>query len=66
MEAYQNTSRKNQCVVVDSTRFTVVGQGMRVVRVPVDREQFKRDFLQEAIHAEPAELVIALVPINNA
>ena len=39
---------------------------MRVVGVPVGTEQFQRDFLQEAVNGEPAELVRALVPIDDA
>ena len=44
----------------------VVRQGMRVVGVPVGTEQFQRDFLQEAVNGEPAELVRALVPMEDA
>ena len=47
-------------------RLTVVRQGMRVVGVPVGTEQFQRDFLQEAVNGEPAELVRALVPMEGA
>ena len=39
---------------------------MRVVGVPVGTEQFKRDFLQEAVDGEPAELVRALDPMEDA
>ena len=39
---------------------------MRVVGVPVRTEQFKRNFLQETINVESAELVRALVPVDNA
>ena len=39
---------------------------MRVVGVPVGTEQFQRDFLQEAVNGEPAELVRALVPMEDA
>ena len=34
--------------------------------VPVGTEQFQRDFLQEAVNGEPAELVRALVPMEDA
>ena len=34
--------------------------------VPVRTEQFQRDFLQEALNEEPAELVRAPVPMENA
>ena len=34
--------------------------------VPVGIEQFQRDFLQEAVNGEPAELVRALVPMEDA
>ena len=50
---------------MDNTGLTVVLQGMRVVEVPVGTEQFKHDFLQEAVNGEPAELVRALVPIED-
>ena len=51
---------------MDTTGLTVVRQGMRVVGVPVGTEQFQRDFLQEAVNGEPAELVRALVPMESA
>ena len=38
---------------------------MRVVGVPVGTEQFQRDSLQEAVNGEPAELVTALVPMED-
>ena len=57
---------EEQRVVVDTTGLTVVRQGMRVVGVPVGTERFQRDFLQEAINGEPAELVRALVPMEDA
>ena len=49
-----------------TTGLTVVRQGMRVVGVPVGTEQFQRDFLQEAVKGQPAELVRALVPMEDA
>ena len=39
---------------------------MRVVEVPVGTEQLQRYFLQEAVCGEPAELVRALVPMEDA
>ena len=39
---------------------------MKVVGVPVGTEQFKQNFLQEAVKAEPAELLRALFPIDVA
>ena len=51
---------------MDNTGLTVVRQGMRVVGVSVGTEQFQRDFLQEAVNEEPAELVRALVPMEDA
>ena len=39
---------------------------MRVVGVPVGTEQFQLIFLQEAVNGEPAELVRALVPMEDA
>ena len=53
-------------VAMDTTGLTVVRQGMRVVGVPVGTEQFQCDFLQEAVNGEPAELVRALVPMEDA
>ena len=38
---------------------------MRVVGVPAGTEQFQRDFLQEAVNGEPAELARALVPMED-
>ena len=57
---------EEQLVAMNITGLTVVRQGMRVVGVPVGTEQFQRDFLQEAVNGEPAELVRALVPMENA
>ena len=57
---------EEQRVAMDTTGLTVVRQGMRVVGVPVGTEQFQRDFLQEAVNGEPAELVRALVPMKDA
>ena len=57
---------EGQRVAMDTTGLTVVQQGMRVVGVPVGTEQFQRDFLQEAVNGEPAELVRALVPMEDA
>ena len=51
---------------MDNTGLKVVRQGMRVVGVPVGTKQFKRDFFQDAINGEPAELVRALVPAEEA
>ena len=57
---------EEQREAMDTTGLTVVRQGMRVVGVPVGTEQFQRDFLQEAVNGEPAELVRALVPMEDA
>ena len=57
---------EEQRVAMDTTGLTVVLQGMRVVGVPVGTEQFQRDFLQEVVNGEPAELVRALVPMQDA
>ena len=51
---------------MDTTGLTVVRQGMRVVGVPVGTEQFQRDCLQETVNGEPAELVRALVSMEEA
>ena len=53
-------------MAIDTTGLTLVRQGMRVVGVPVGTERFQRDFLQEAVNGEPAELVRALVPMEDA
>ena len=55
-----------QRVAIENAELMVVGQGMRVVGVPVGTEQFKRDFLEEAVDGEPAELVRALDPMEDA
>ena len=57
---------EEQRVAIDTTGLTVVRQGMRVVGVPVGTEQFQRDFLKEAVNGEPAELVRALAPMEDA
>ena len=57
---------EEQRVAMDDTGLTVVRQGMRVVGVPVGTEQFKHDFLHEAVNKEPVELVRALVPMKDA
>ena len=51
---------------MNNTGLTVVRQRMRVVGVPVGTEQFKHVFLQEAGNGEPAQLVRALVPMEDA
>ena len=57
---------EEQRVAMDTTGLTVVRQGNRVVGVPVETEQFQRDFLLEAFSGKPAELVRALVPVEDA
>ena len=57
---------EEQRVAMDTTGLTVVRQGKRVVGVPAETEQFQRDFLLEAFSGEPAELVRALVPMEDA
>ena len=57
---------EEQRVATDITGLTVVRQGMRGVGVPVRTEQFQRDFLQEAVNEEPAELARALVPMEDS
>ena len=57
---------EEQRVAIDNIGLTVVRQGMGIVGVPVGTEQFQRDFLQEAVNGEPAELVKALVPMEDA
>ena len=51
---------------MDTAGLTVVRQGMRVVGVPIGTEEFQRDFLQEVVNGEPAELVRVLVPMEDA
>ena len=53
-------------MVMDNTGLTVIRQGMGVVGVRVRTEQFKRNFLQEVVNGEPAKLVRALVPMEDA
>ena len=50
-----------QRTAIDGTGLTVVRQGMRVVGVPVGKEYFKRDFVQEVVSRETVELVRARV-----
>ena len=57
---------EEQRVAMDTTGLTVVRQGMRVVGVPVGTEQFQRDFLQETVNEDPAEIARALVPMEDA
>ena len=57
---------EEQRVAMDTTGLTVVRQGMRVVGASVGTELFQRDFSQEAVNGEPAELVRALVPMEDA
>ena len=51
---------------MDNTGLTAVQQGMRVVGVSVGTEQFQRDFLQEAVNGQPAELVRSLLAMEDA
>ena len=53
-------------MAMDGTRLTVVQQWVRAVAVLFGTEHFKRDFFQEMFNGEPAELVMALVPMKNA
>ena len=48
-----------------TTGLTVVRQGIRIVGVPAGTKQFKRDFLQEVANGEPAELMRALVRMED-
>ena len=57
---------EEQRVTIDNTGLTVVRQGMGVVGVPIGTEQFKRDFLLEAVNEEPVEFVRAPVPMEDA
>ena len=57
---------EEQQVAMDTTGLTVIRQGMRVVGVPVGTEQFQRDFFRGAVNGEPAELVRALVPMEDS
>ena len=45
---------EEQRVALDTTGFTVVRQGMRVVGVPVGTEQFQRDFWRASFAREGA------------
>ena len=57
---------EEQRTAMDGTGLTVVRQGMRVVRIPVGTDQFKRGFLQEVVNGESVDLVRALVPMEDA
>ena len=60
---------EEQRTVIYNTGLTVVRQGMRVVRVvgvTDGTKHFKRNFFQEVVNEEPAELVRALVPMEDA
>ena len=57
---------EEQRTAMDDTGLTVVRQGMTVVGVPFEIEHFKREFLQEVVNGEPAELVKALVLMEDA
>ena len=48
-----NDLTDEQRLAMDSIGLTVVGQGMKVVGVPVGTEQFKRDFVKDEVNEEP-------------
>ena len=41
-------------------------QGMGIIGVPVRSEQFKRDFVNDAVNGELIELVRTLVPMGDS
>ena len=51
---------------MDDTRLTVVRQRIRVVGISVGTEYFEWDFLEGVVNEEPAELMRALVPMEDA
>ena len=55
---------EKQRTVMNDTGLRVVRHGGGVVAVPVGTEHVKRDFLQEVVDGEPAELVWALIPME--
>ena len=57
---------EEQRTAMDNTGLTVARQGMGVFGVPVGTEQFKRDFLQDAVSGEPDEVVRVLVSMEDA
>ena len=61
-----NDLTDEQRLAMDSIGLTVVGEGLRVVGVPVGTEKFKRDFVKETVNGKTAELVRALVPMDDA
>ena len=61
-----NDFTDDQRLAMDSIGLTIVGQLMTVVGVPVGTEQFKRDFVKEAVNGEPAKLVRARAPLDDA
>ena len=61
-----NDLTDEQRLAMNSIGLTVVGQRVRVVGVPVGTKHFKRDFVKEEVNGEPAELVRALVSMDDA
>ena len=57
---------EEQRMAMNDTGPTVVQQGIRVVYLRVGTCHFKRNFFQEAIHGGSAELLRALVPMEDA
>ena len=57
---------EEQRTTIDDIGLTVVRQRIRVVGVPVGKYYFKLDFLQEVVNGDAAELVRALVPMEDA
>ena len=55
---------EKQRTVMNDAGLRVVRHGMRVVAVRVGTEHVKRDFLQDVVDGEPAELVWALIPME--
>ena len=49
-----------------ATQLTVVGRGMRVVGVPVGTADYQRESVETAMREDPAELLRALVPMEDA
>ena len=49
-----------------ATQLKVVGRGMRVVGVPVGTADFQRESAEAIMWGEPAELLRALAPMEDA
>ena len=61
----ESLSREEQTILT-STRLAVACGGMRVVGVPVGTVDFQQKYVRDTMRGEPAALVRALVPLEDA